>query len=224
MKKPLVVLCAVLAATGLSIVANRTTALAHDVHTYPKVTLALGWLHEPAYVGFDNAVQVVVKDPAGKPITNLTPDDLVVDISLGAQTLNGAKLVPTADPDTGLGIPGEYEAHLIPTAPGNYTFHLHGTVTGQAIDEKVAAGPTTFAEVQDGSQAQFPNKVPAVADVAARGDQVSRRAQTASDAAKAAQTSEDGTRTLAIIGTVLAGVSLLLVLVTLPVALRKRPT
>jgi len=164
-------------------VAGAQAALAHDVHPFGKVTVALGWLHEPAYVGFDNAVQVLVKDPSGKPITDISDKDLMVEVGLGSQKMAKQPLLPTADPDTGLGIPGEYEMHFIPTAPGNYTFHLHGTVTGQAIDETVTASDKTFGEVKSDDEVEFPNKVPAAADLAAKLDRISSRLDSARNSA-----------------------------------------
>ena len=165
------------------------TVSAHDVHTFGKVTVALGWLHEPAFIGVDNAVQVLVKDDKGTAITSITDKDLTVDISLGSQTMSTAQLKPTADPDTGLGIPGEYEFHFIPTAPGNYTFHLKGTVSGQAIDDNVTASDKTFDAVQDNTAAEWPNKVPAGADVARKADAVGTRADAAQQSANAAASS-----------------------------------
>jgi hypothetical protein len=177
------------------------TALAHDVHTFGKMTVALGWLHEPAYVGFDNAVQVLVKDAKGNPITDISDADLTVDVSIGTATKSGIKLIPTADPDTGLGTPGEFEAHFIPTAVGKYTFHLKGTVTGQAIDETVTSGDKTFNEVTDAQVVEFPNVIPAAADLNAKLDQVTQRNQAA---ISNAQSSADWGRNLAIAAIVVA--------------------
>jgi len=184
-----------------------TTVAAHDVHTFGKVTVALGWLHEPAYVGFDNAVQVLVKDAAGSPITAISDKDLTVEVSLGNAKMDAKALVPTADPDTGLGIPGEYEMHFIPTAPGNYTFHLKGTVSGQAIDETVTASDKTFNTVADASSVEFPNKVPALRDIATKLDRDTSRIE---DAIAAANSSRDRGNQALVIGIValVAGVVL----------------
>src|ERR1041385_8968957 len=102
-------------------------ASAHVVNPFGPLSVALGWLHEPAYVGFDNAVQVIVKQ-GDTAVSDLTNKDLTVEVSLGNQKMGAMPLVPTADPDTGLGTPGEYVMHFIPTTPGNYTFHIKGAV------------------------------------------------------------------------------------------------
>jgi len=149
-------------------------ALAHDVHPFGPYTIALGWLHEPAYVGVDNAVQVLVKQ-GDHAFTGITDKDLTVVVSLGNQKMDSMPLVPSADPDTGLGIPGEYEMHFIPTAPGNYTFHISGKVNGTPVDETVTGSDKTFATVDNPTDVQFPNKVPSATDVSTKVDRVASR-------------------------------------------------
>ena len=162
------------AAAALVGLGGATTALAHDVHPFGPYSIALGWLHEPAYVGFDNAVQVLVKQD-DKAFTDITDKDLTVVVSLGNQKMDSMPLVPSADPDTGLGIPGEYEMHFIPTAPGNYTFHISGKVNGTPVDETVTGSDKTFATVDNPTDVQFPNKVPSATDVSTKVDRVASR-------------------------------------------------
>ena len=157
----------IVAAAGVATLAGlggATTALAHDVHPFGPYSIALGWLHEPAYVGMDNAVQVLVKQD-DKAFTDISDKDLTVVVSLGNQKMDSMPVVPSADPDTGLGIPGEYEMHFIPTAPGNYTFHITGKIKDTPIDETVTASDKTFAEVQNANAVEWPNKVPSNADL-----------------------------------------------------------
>jgi hypothetical protein len=149
-------------------------ALAHDVHPFGPYTVALGWLHEPAYVGFDNAVQVLVKQ-GDTAFTGITANDLTVEVSLGSQKMDAMPMVPTADPDTGLGIPGEYEMHFIPTTPGNYTFHLKGKIKDTPVDETVTASDKTFNTVANSTDVQFPAKVPSATDLSTKLDRVTQR-------------------------------------------------
>ncbi|HVS42608.1 MAG TPA: hypothetical protein VMU20_10080 [Candidatus Dormibacteraeota bacterium] len=164
---------AALAAGALSLGAVHP-ALAHDVHPFGPYTVALGWLHEPAFVGSDNAVQVLVKQ-GDAPFTDITDKDLTVVVSLGSQKMDSMPMVPSADPDTGLGIPGEYEMHFIPTTPGNYTFHISGKVNGTPVDETVTASDKTFATVDNPTDVEFPNKVPTNSDLATKLDRVTSR-------------------------------------------------
>ena len=150
-------------------------ALAHDVHPFGPYTVALGWLHEPAYVGVDNAVQVIAKQ-GDTAVADITDKDLTVQVSLGNQKMDAMPMVPTADPDTGLGMPGEYEMHFIPTAPGNYTFHLKGAIKGTPVDETVTASDKTFATVDNPTDVEFPTKVPSATDISTKVDRVASRA------------------------------------------------
>jgi hypothetical protein len=116
-------------------------------------------------------VQLVLTDlRTGKPVVDLG-DSLTVTVIYGTQRVPLA-LTPTFDPDTGFGTPGDYRAWLFPTAPGNYTFHFTGKVGTQAIDESFTSGPTTFATVEDPTNAQFPVKVPTEAELSQRLDTV----------------------------------------------------
>ena len=160
-------------AGGLSLGAVHPV-FAHDVHPFGPYTIALGWLHEPAYVGMDNAVQVLVKQD-DKAFTGITDKDLTVVVSLDKQKMDSMPLVPSADPDTGLGIPGEYEMHFIPTTPGNYTFHISGKVNGTPVDETVTASDKTFATVDNPTDVEFPNKVPTNSDLSTKLDRVTSR-------------------------------------------------
>jgi hypothetical protein len=148
---------------------------AHVVKNFGTFSVALGWVHEPTYVGEQNAVQVVVKDAAGKPVTDLNDGDLKVTVSIGGQTSDALDLLNTFDPDTGLGVPGDYEAPIMPTAPGDYTFHLTGSIHGTAVDETATSSDATFNSVVDGSAIQFPNQLPALTDIITRLDRIDAR-------------------------------------------------
>jgi hypothetical protein len=148
---------------------------AHIVKTFGQYTVALGWLHEPTYVGEQNAVQVVIKDAAGKAITDLNDGDLKVTVGVGGQTSDPLPLLNTFDPDTGLGVAGDYEAPIIPTAPGDYTFHLSGTIDGTPVDETATSSDSTFNSVIDATGIQFPNQLPALTDIITRLDRIDAR-------------------------------------------------
>jgi hypothetical protein len=162
-------------ASAFAVMLVAGVADAHIVKTFGKYTVALGWVHEPTYVGEQNAVQVVIKDAAGKAVTDLNDGDLKVTVSVGGKTSDPLDLLNTFDPDTGLGIPGDYEAPLIPTAPGDYTFHLSGTIDGTAVDETATSSDATFNSVVDATGIQFPNQLPALTDIITRLDRIDTR-------------------------------------------------
>ena len=164
-----------------------STASAHVVKQFGTYSVAMGWLHEPTYVGVENSVQVIVKDAAGKPVNDLQPGDLQVVVSTAGQQTAALPLQPSFDPDTGLGTPGEYTASLIPTQVGDYTFHLTGSIHGQAVDETATSSDQTFNSVAAGTDVQFPVKLPALGDLSTLIQRVDGRVTTANTAATQAQ-------------------------------------
>lgn len=198
---------AALALAAALTMATAQPALAHDVHTFGPYTIALGWLHEPAYVGEQNAVQVLVKRN-GTPVTDLTDKALTVDVSIGSAVAAARALVPTADPDTGLGTPGELENAIIPTTPGAYTFHLEGSIHGVPVDESVTASDTTFDIVKEPAAAEFPTQVPGSADLSRKVGAVDSRAAAAAQAAADAHDAGNRALAVAIAGVVLAALGI----------------
>jgi hypothetical protein len=201
-----------------------STASAHIVKQFGTYSVAMGWLHEPTYTGVENAVQVVVKDASGQPVNDLQPGDLTVVVSTAGQQTAALPLLPSFDPDTGLGTPGEYDAVLTPTEVGDYTFHLAGSIHGQTVDETATSSDQTFDPVTDGTAVQFPVKLPAVGDLSTLIQRVDGRATSATTAAAAAQqaasTASDDARFALIAGLSVGGLGVLLGLAGLIVGLR----
>ena len=206
-----------LLAIGLASVA--TPVAAHIVKQVGPYTVAIGWVHEPTYLGQLNAVQVVIKDAKGNPVSDLSADDLKVVVSTAGQQSDPMSLAPTFDEDTGLGIPGDYEAPMIPTAVGDYTFHVTGTIHTTKIDETATSSDTTFDSVVDPSAVQFPSKLPAVGDLATRLERVDARVQSQISAADEARSSAQGAL---IAGVAVGGTGVLIGLVGLALAITAR--
>ncbi len=202
------------------------TASAHVVQQVGPYSVALGWLDEPAYAGTQNAVQVIVKDGSGNPVADLAAGGLKVVVSTAGQSTGALSLDPSFDSDTGLGLKGEYRAWLIPTVPGDYTFHLTGSIHGQAVDETATSSDTTFDAVTTPSDAQFPVKLPTLQEIATRADRLDARVTSGQDAVAAAERDaasarDDAARALAV-GVVVGGVGLVVAVVALARAARAR--
>lgn len=186
-------------------------ASAHVVQQFSSYSIAIGWLHEPTYVGVENAVQVLVKDSKDNAVNDLNAGDLKVTVTTGSQSTKSIDLQPSFDPDTGLGTPGEYDATLIPTAPGTYTFHLTGSIHGTSVDKSFTSSDKTFDDVTDPSttDVEFPNKVPAISAVSTGLQRTGARVQTAQAAAANAQDAANRATVLAtvalVVGVVLGG-------------------
>jgi hypothetical protein len=198
----------------LFVLALSSPALAHKERAVGTYHFAVGWGDEPAYAGLKNSVQLILSTKAGKPVTNLG-DSLKVEVIFGQQQME-LLFEPAFDPEEGFGTLGDYRAWLIPTAPGTYTFHLFGSIGKQKVDERFTSGPTTFDDVADPAEVEFPTKVPTGTELAGRLDrEIPRLTAAVSSARSEAQDKADSARTLAIIGIVLGAVGLVLAFVAL---------
>lgn len=182
------------------------SASAHERRTVGNVQMVVGWLTEPAYAGFLNAVQLRVSDEAG-PITDVG-DGLKVEVTFGNQKVGPLPM------QAAFGSPGEYRSPLVPTRPGTYAFRFVGTVKGTQVDQTFTSSPTTFDSPKETSEIEFPAKDPSRGELATRIERIDPRIDAArADAVAAtnqAEDSADGARVLAIVG-LIAGVAGLIV-------------
>jgi hypothetical protein len=197
---------ALLVVVLVTALAGAAQASAHEVSTVGDLAIEIGWGTEPAYVGQLNSVQVLIAHKAdGDPIEDPAAD-LTATVLYGDQKAEFT-LEPNFEEH-----PGEYRALLIPTAPGDYTFHVAGTVEGVDVDLKATSSPQTFSPVEAASTAQFPVKEPAAADIAARLDAELGRGPSQSEV--------DSARTLGMVGIVVGAVGI--VLAALALVVRRR--
>jgi trimeric autotransporter adhesin len=174
-------------------IASSSLAAAHVEKEFGPYTVEMGWLNEPTFTGERNAVVVIIHETSSdKAVTDVNPGDLTVTVSAGDQTSAALPLVPAYDAAEGTGTPGYYTADMIPTQPGDYTFHLSGKIHDTAVDETATASDTTFNAVEDPATIQFPIKVPTTTAISDKVDQLGTRIQTAADAAASAAASVQG--------------------------------
>jgi hypothetical protein len=195
----------------LAVLTTAGPASAHEQARIGKYHVEVGFGSEPAYSGEPNSVQLILNDPSDKPVVDLG-DTLKVDVTQGAAgdaASDSQKLSMTMQPNFevgGDGTPGDYRGWFIPTAPGPYTFHFTGNIKGQKVDEKFSSSPTTFDEVQDPAQVEFPAKDPTGAQLSARLDREVPRLNDALAASQSrANKAEDAAsqaRIIAIVGVV----------------------
>lgn len=122
-----------------------------------------------------------VADGAGHPVVDLGGGAQSAEVAFGDERIP-LSLVPPP------GHPGKFRAWLVPTRPGTYSFHVSGTVKGQAIDMMSTCSDTTFACVADVSDIQFPVKDPSAGQLADRITREAPRAESAMQAAAGART------------------------------------
>jgi hypothetical protein len=209
-----IVACVVLT-SGLAtvfVLALSSPAFAHEERAVGAYHFVIGWGDEPAYAGLKNSVQLILSTKAGKPVTNLG-DSLKVEVIFGQQQME-LPFEPAFDPEEGFGTLGDYRAWLIPTAPGTYTFHLFGSIGKQKVDERFTSGPTTFDDIADPAEVEFPTKVPTGTELAGRLDrEIPRLTAAVASARSETEDKADSARTLAIVGIVVGAVGLVLALV-----------
>jgi hypothetical protein len=194
-----------------------TPALAHTTKDAGPYKLTFGWRDEPAYTGTPNAVQLFVKDAKGNPVDDLGAKGLTVAVTTGtgatAKTSSPMTLASAFDPDTGLGTHGEFDASILPTAAGTYTFHITGDITGTAVDVSAASSDKTFADVTDPTAIEFPAQTQTLPQLSSAITTLQGRVASAQSAAAAAKSSASSSKTVAIIAIVVAVVLGLIALV-----------
>jgi hypothetical protein len=155
------VLVVALIAAALAVL---TPALA-SAHEHREVadgrySMVVGFSTEPAYSGFMNGLDLRVSDnsmatpaadggePVGAPVEGL-------ELTLQAEIIYGDQTMPLVI-EPRWQTPGAYDAWVVPTQPGDYSFHIFGAIGDVQIDETFTPGPETFSSVADQAEIQFP--------------------------------------------------------------------
>jgi hypothetical protein len=146
------------AAAALFALLSTGVVVAHEGREVAGYSLEVGFIDEPVFVGQKSGLEFFV-NKGDTPVEGL-------ETTVKAEVIyQGQKRdLPV---DARFGEKGAYESVFFPTAPGAYTFHLFGTIEGQAIDESFTSSPDGFSEVEALSGGQFPLQFPAQADVVA---------------------------------------------------------
>jgi hypothetical protein len=176
---------------------------AHERRQVDNYVMRVGWADEPAFAGTKNGVQLLLSDVSGKPVTDL-PEDLKVDVIFGTQKIGPLTL--DAAFGKNFGRPGDFRAALIPTRPGNYTFHFIGSLGGKHIDESFTSSDKTFDPVQEAAAIEFPAKDPSPGQMAEKLDRLNSRVESFQAAAQDAAAGARQARLLGAIG-ILAGIA-----------------
>lgn len=168
-RRALVALVALLAAVAVFGVVGGPTASAHGHTTVGDYDLVIGFHNEPAYQDQPNGLDLFVTNAkTGEKVNGLAS-------TLKAELIYGGQVKPlTVKPQYGKD--GAYTAYVVPTAAGNYTWHIFGTINGTPADVRMESSPKTFGAVEAASSVSFPATQPSVADLHAQADAASRTA------------------------------------------------
>src|SRR5579883_1363418 len=172
MQRLLRVLAGASALVALLAVLFPAAALAHEKRAVGNYTFVVGFLNEPAIQNQPNGLDLTITDPQGKPVTG-AEKTLKVAIAYGGGTPKDLPLTAR------FGLPGKYTADVIPTKAGSYSFIFSGTLDGQPVNERFDSGPGRFDDVTSPATLQFPETVPAPADLAQQTQAANATAQAA---------------------------------------------
>ena len=156
------------------IVVSGSSASAHQGRHVGGFETTVGWIEEPAYAGFRNAVSIRIERAVGGGGEEADPGDedantrpvetaeLRVEVLFGDETATDKTEPMPLEP--AFGDPGHYRAFIVPTQPGTYTFHIFGTVGNKDFDEFYTSGEAganersegTYNDMREPKEIQFP--------------------------------------------------------------------
>jgi len=135
----------------IAVVSLATTAYGHERRAVGPYRFVVGFLTEPAFEGLKNGVDLrVLQADSEAPVEGLQ-DTLQVEVTHVPSTVRKNLKLRTIYRD-----PGHYTADLIPTRPGDYTFHLTGTIGDTAVDETFSSADGEFSTVEPIDDIRFP--------------------------------------------------------------------
>jgi hypothetical protein len=148
------------------------STLAHGTVQVGDYELVIGFHSEPVYQGEPNSLDLFVTNTKTNEKVNGLEDSLQVEIIHGASKKT-LKLEPQEDLD------GAYTADVIPTATGDYTWHVFGKIGETPVDVSMTSAPDTFNPVEPKSNASFPEAELSSAELSAHTAAAAGTAQTA---------------------------------------------
>ncbi|HET8568028.1 MAG TPA: hypothetical protein VFM93_03455 [Candidatus Limnocylindria bacterium] len=145
---------------------------AHERRSIGPYQVIVGFLVEPAFAGESNGASIQITDTRTNTPVEGVERTLTVDITAGGRSQ--ALSLPLT---TRFGQPGSYVAHFVPTREGGYSFVFKGRIGEQTVNERFESGPGRFNDVQSLAAVQYPDRVPAGADLGARLDAIAATAE-----------------------------------------------
>lgn len=130
------------------------SAQAHEGRQVGPYLLEVGWVVEPAYAGVYNGMEVFISmhdhEADGEHAeTEAIEANLQVEVIFGDAS-------KTFELELVWGEVNHYAAPIIPTRPGDYTFHLTGTIGETPVDETFTSADGEFSSVEPISDVLFP--------------------------------------------------------------------
>lgn len=124
---------------------------AHEGREVGPFVMVFGWRVEPAYTGQFNGPELIITLHDSKEPVRNAEKTLSLEVGFGPLSMSlPLRPVPNA--------PGHYTADLIPTVPGDYRFHLTGSLGRVEIDEVFSSADGEFSTVEPVEDIMFPKE------------------------------------------------------------------
>lgn len=114
-----------------------------------KAVITFGWRVEPAYTDLLNGPELMIENHDTDTAVEGLEETLQLEVSYGGKSKVLKLRAVWNDP-------GHYTADLIPTQPGDYSFHLTGKIGSVDVDETFSSTDGEFSSVNPISDIQFP--------------------------------------------------------------------
>jgi hypothetical protein len=122
---------------------------AHEGREVGEYVIEFGWRGEPAYTTLLNGPELTIENhDTDTPVEGLDTS-LNLEVSFGGKTKTLRLYAVWNDP-------GHYTADLIPTQPGDYSFHLTGKIEDTDVDETFTSADGEFSTVEPVADIMFP--------------------------------------------------------------------
>jgi hypothetical protein len=130
---------------------------AHGKATVGDYDLEIGFHNEPVVVGMANSLDLFVMDAKTGDKVNGLQDTLKAELIFGPNKKT-FDLEPQGDTD------GAYTAYVIPSAAGDYTWHIFGKINDTPVDISMTSSPDTFNSAEAAAAYSFPQVSAGAAD------------------------------------------------------------
>ena len=126
-----------------------TPAAAHEGREVGEYVIVFGWRVEPAFAGQVNGPEFwVTHHDTDEPVERLE-ESLQLMIHFGDQS-KMLTVYPVWNE------PGHYTADLLPTRPGDYSFHMFGMIGDTEVDEMFTSADGEFSTIEPATDIMFP--------------------------------------------------------------------
>jgi hypothetical protein len=122
---------------------------AHEGREVGEYIIEFGWRVEPVYTELFNGPEFTVEHHDTEEAVGGLTDTLQLEVSFGSASKT---LILRED----FSNPGHYTADLIPTRPGDYSFHLTGMIDDTPVDETFSSADGEFSTVEPIDDIRFP--------------------------------------------------------------------